>query len=109
MPCVDLHDHEGRPVRHSPEHANPQVRKSGLTLQHGREPESEAVKHEIIEKGYRCQQQNCARFERPPTRYFLDAIFFFFMYFLFNPPPLLRGKPVRFTWPIRQKEKRNGA
>src|SRR5882762_10750354 len=95
MPGVDLHDHEGRQVRHSPEHANPQVRKSGLTFQHGREPESEAVKHEIIEKGNRCQQQNCARFERLPHRYLLDADIFFFMQFLFNPPPLLGGKPVR--------------
>src|SRR3979490_1218538 len=109
MPCVDLHDHEGRPVRHSPEHANPQVRKSGLTFQHGWEPESEAVKHEIIEKGYRCQQQNCARFERLPHCYLSHADMFFFMQFLLNPPPLRRGKPVRFTWPICQKEKRNGA
>ncbi len=109
MPSVHLHEGEGCQVRDGAEYADPQVRKSGLTLQHGREPECKAIKHEVIEKGYRCEKKNCTGFKRLPDRNRPHSNLLFFMQLLLNPLPVLWSKPGRFAWPIRQEEIRYSA
>src|SRR6202790_3966870 len=97
MPSVHQHRGKGCQIWDGPKKSNANIRESRLTFQHGREPESKAVKNEIIKKGYRSEQQYRARLERLSHVYRLHRSMLFFVQLLLDPLPVFKGEPGRFA------------